>query len=217
MDSGEHGESSSFPSAKDNGVSVLTLTKGGTRGELCITLSDGSSFFVLKNMARHLYISCEISLKSMEQLQFRSQKQKANQTALSLLARSAHSVRGLEQKLMRRGIKGDLLALVLLELEEAGYLDDLSFTGEWLQSRLRRHPEGRAALYAGLLRRGVSREIAETVLNSSFTDEVEQACALEWAQKLKNRSNYTREELKRKLYSRHFQTAVITRVLSIIE
>ena len=184
---------------------------------MCVTLSDGSSFFVLKHIARHLYGGCEVSLRSMEQLQFRSQKQKANQAALSFLARSAHSVRGLQQKLIRRGVKGDLLALVLQELGEAGYLDDHRFAGEWLQSRLRRHPEGRVALYAGLLRRGVSREIAETVLNSSFSGEVEQACALEWARKLKSRSNYTREELKGKLYSRHFQTAVITRVLSILE
>ena len=56
-------------------------------------------------------------------------------------------------------------------LKERGYVDDSRFAELWLESRLKKHPEGRSSLLAGLARKGVSREISETVLNEHLSEE----------------------------------------------
>lgn len=83
--------------------------------------------------------------------------------ALRLLSRSEHSRRGLEQKLLSRGFQPEDIRRALDRLQEEGALNDRRFAEEWIRSRLRKHPEGRALLELGLQKRGVDEDVAREV------------------------------------------------------
>ncbi|TVQ28374.1 MAG: regulatory protein RecX [Spirochaetaceae bacterium] len=92
---------------------------------------------------------------------------------LDLLAAREHSTQELSRKLLQRGYDADLVGEVLSECREAGYVDDRRFARAFVESRLRRQPEGRAVLQSRLAGRGVDRHICDEVLQELFSDEAE--------------------------------------------
>ena len=127
-----------------------------------VTLSDGSSFDVSHELHYELSLESGHSLSAEEagRLRFAASLREAQERALALLARSQHTRKELGQKLERRGYPAEVVSLVIARLDELRYLDDARAAGLWVEHRLERHPEGRAALLAGLLRHGVPRETA---------------------------------------------------------
>ena len=147
---------------------------------MCVTLSDGSSFFVLKEVqvSQAVYPGAEIGVDERLRLERLSEARAATRGALALLARAPHSRHGLGLKLIKRGHAAQAIAAALDRAEALGYLDDARFAEEWVRLRLDRHPEGRAPLVAGLRERGVSRQTAEEVVARVVTDEVEEESLL---------------------------------------
>ncbi len=141
-----------------------------------MTLSDGSSFFILKEVqvAEMVYPGSEVSPEERLRLERLSKARAATHSAFGLLARAAHSRSGLRLKLLQRGYDDEAALAALGRAEEMGYLDDARFAEQWISLRLEHHPEGRAALVAGLRERGVPRETAEAAVKRAVTDEVEE-------------------------------------------
>jgi regulatory protein len=98
--------------------------------------------------------------------------------ALHLLARSEHSRKGLERKLLLRGFTLEAITQALDKLEEEGALSDVRYAEEWVRSRLRKHPEGQGLLILGLEKRGVSRDLASGVVKK-FSQGSEYRTALQ--------------------------------------
>ncbi|MGC8633580.1 MAG: regulatory protein RecX [Candidatus Limnocylindrales bacterium] len=67
-------------------------------------------------------------------------------------------------RLTEAGYPGPLVDQVLQRMVELGYLDDLAFARAWVESRDRAHPRGEPGLRRELERKGVAREVTETVL-----------------------------------------------------
>ncbi len=84
--------------------------------------------------------------------------------ALKLLSRAEHTRKGLEQKLLLRGFQPVEISGVLDRLEEEGALSDRRFAEEWVRSRLKKHPEGKALLELGLQKRGVDESLSREVV-----------------------------------------------------
>lgn len=147
---------------------------------MCVTLSDGSSFFVLKEvqLSQAVYAGAEIGPGERTRLERLSASRAATRSALALLGRAPHSREGLRLKLAQRGHGEQAIAAALDRAREMGYLDDARFAEDWLRLRLDRHPEGRMALVAGLRERGVPREVAEEVVARLVSDEAEEECLL---------------------------------------
>lgn len=147
---------------------------------MCVTLSDGSSFFVLKEvqLTQAIYPGVEVGAADQARLERLSEQRAATRSALGLLARAPHSRQGLRLKLVQRGHGEAAITAALDRVLELGYLDDRRFAEDWVRLRIERHPEGRAALIAGLRERGVSRDVAEEVGARVVTDEVEEDCLL---------------------------------------
>ncbi len=147
---------------------------------MSVTLSDGSSFFVLKEvqLSEAVYPGAAIDADERERLQRLSQVRAAVRSALGLLARAPHSQQALRLKLVQRGHEEQAIVAALERARELGYLDDGRFAEDWLRQRLDRHPEGRAALVAGLRERGVARDVAEQAVARMVSDEVEEGCLL---------------------------------------
>jgi len=216
MVSGEPAESTSSPSAS---LIIESLEKKGSRGErLEVRLSDGSFFFMLRDvfLAAGLGKGDVLDAARIRSLQELSTVREAENKALGLLARSPHSTWGLRGKLLRRGYDRELIERVLERLAAAGYLNDAEYAREWLRQRLRRHPEGRPLLLAGLLQRGVERGTAESALNSVFDSQAEAEAVRTLLDKLSRTggASLSLAEAERRLRNRRFSVRAVREALA---
>ncbi len=195
--------------------SILKIRRGAGRSKTEILLSGGSSFFVtermvLQNDLREGIVLTEISI---ETLRIRGEYIFARRKALELLGSREHSVYQLKQKLIHRKFSPGTVERVLEELTDEGLLSNVRFMEAWLTSRLRKHPEGYRALFAGLTKAGIpSSEIRDYLL--PFMERVDSDLLLEEAaSKIMKNRKITKEKLIRSLYSRGFETARIIRFI----
>ena len=140
-----------------------------------IHLSDGS-FFVLhaEIFARSgLSAGAEIEADSIARLSARSDRVRARIAALRLLARSAHTRRGLARKLAARGFERAAIRHALSRMVELGYCDDRAFAESWMRLRLPGGKNGAVALLRGLLARGVEKPLAQEVVIEMYPHEDE--------------------------------------------
>lgn len=71
-----------------------------------------------------------------------------------------------------------MIVAVLKDLTSRGYLDDEKYAEAWIESQLKRKPQGRRLLLVGLRRKGVGREEAERLVGTAYSkDREEEACA----------------------------------------
>jgi regulatory protein len=197
--------------AADGGPLIIrSLEVKGAGGETAIVrLSDGSSFVVPAEIVAGdvLTPGTELDGDRLASLRSRSELVLARSRALSLLARSAHSRRGLARKLEDRGFGPEAVKAAIDRMTELGYLDDRAFALDWARARIAGRTEGWKAVYWGLLRRGVPREIAGKTASEVCSDEDELEMARRLAGSLSPRTAASR------LAARGFRTRIIARVL----
>jgi regulatory protein len=155
---------------------VLSVELKGAAGEMVrVHLSDGSFFLLHAEVFARAGLSAGAVLdaESRERLLARSERVRARMQALRLLGRAAHTRRGLARKLAARGFGRAAIGHALARMAELGYLDDRAFAESWMQSRLSSGKDGGAALYRGLLARGVSRPLAEEVVSDMYPHDEE--------------------------------------------
>jgi regulatory protein len=201
----------------DGSGRALTSNGGTRKSGAEVILSDGSSFFVPASvwatLARAEGAVAEDAWIS--QIQGSSEALQIRDRALGFLATREHSRVQLSRKLAKRGFDARVVDAVLDDLAAARLVDDARYARTWIESRLRRHPEGRAALSAGLARAGVSREIADRCL-SELLDEnsaiLEDAVAAA-AEKIQRSRVLDPSDLRRKLAARGFAYGLIRKYL----
>ena len=211
-------ENSSSPS--DN-LKLVQAERKGTAGErIKLQLSDGSCFFVSEQDLRNENISplelipdFTITKAVIQRLQDGWLRRQVQEKALSLLARAPHSTFTLRMKLFKRGYDSPKIEQTLSWLTEKGYLDDSSFAESWLRSRIDRRAEGRAVLVAGLLRKGLTREVAERVVTGFVTARLEHENAVKALDKMRRQGVTDQDKLMKKLRSRGFSFPLIRQVL----
>ena len=174
-----------------------------------IRLSDGSSFIAHAEVVLHhgVRADMELSPAEIEEVTKSSQIVFARQSALSFLSRSAHTRKSLARKLKSKGFDRDSVERAIARVAELGYLDDRAFAETWTRARLASRLEGYKALYRGLVQRGVSRDVADDVLVSLYSDELELSKARELVLGLPARKAASR------LTARGFRSRTIARVL----
>ncbi len=174
MDSAVHGADSS--SASVNFRFVIRKTEWASTGILSVYPEEGPSFLV---RAAYLSPECAYALEGVpvaltdslaESLLSSARVFLAERAALAYLARAEHCRSLLSVKLSKKGYTRDESEPALAYLASCGYLDDARYAEAWLRSRVNRVGEGRRKLLAGLLTRGVSRDVAEQALRSLFAE-----------------------------------------------
>ena len=169
MDREAQGENSSSQNVKLEVVHIA----GGASGEARqIGFSDGSSFFMHREALLEFSVGTGTVLSRLEldEILLRSAVYAACDKAVEYLARREHSCQELVLKLRKKGYDPDTAEAAVEICRERGYADDYRFTEMWIKSRLKKHPEGRSSLAAGLARKGVPREIVREVLDEVLTD-----------------------------------------------
>ncbi len=212
MATGRHGEDSSSRS----GSFVVSVERGGAAGVVRIDLGDGSSFFVPRSFAEsgELDVGTELSSDKIAQLQSLGETELAREKALTLLAIRDHSRFQLALKLKNRGFGSAAVAQTLEDLTQRGYVDDLRFARLWIASRLRRNPEGRPRLAAGLSKAGVSRECASEAL-LEFSEEDEREAMERAAERLRRRRSLSADKLAASLVSKGFPVRAVRRLTGL--
>jgi regulatory protein len=209
-----------FSSPSDN-LKLVQADRTGTAGErIKLQFSDGSCFFVTDSDLQDIGISAlelvsglELSGAVIDRLKHSSLVRQVREKALDLLARAPHTTFSLRMKLHKRNFESRAVEEVLQFLKRQEYLDDHRYAENWLRSRIERRPEGRAALIAGLLRKGVPREIAEGSVNRYLTPALERENAFRALEKLKRSGETDPAKLRRKLRARGFPFPLIRRVV----
>ncbi|MEZ6243019.1 MAG: regulatory protein RecX [Phycisphaerales bacterium] len=92
----------------------------------------------------------------------------ARREAVKLLERRALSRRELRDKLLKRGHDADTAQRVIGALASAGLVDDRALSESIVRVELSRLPAGAAMLEAKLARRGIEREIGESVVREAL-------------------------------------------------
>lgn len=92
--------------------------------------------------------------------------------ALKLLGLRSHSMKELEQKLLKKGYTVESIEPVLEKLTKLGVLDDRMFGIELIKSRSRRKPSGKLKIGAELRKKGVPDSIIGELLNDYDSGEL---------------------------------------------
>ncbi|MDC7226338.1 MAG: regulatory protein RecX [Spirochaetales bacterium] len=162
-------------------------------------------------------IGTEFSPEQIEELQQRSAVYAARDKAVEYLARREHSSKELIMKLRKKDFDAETARAAVELCRERGYVDDRRFAEMWIISRLKKHPEGRSSLAAGLARKGVPREIAAEVLEEKLSPESQDdALARSLAKYLRTRSADPKKIINH-LLRRGFRYADIKRHMEGLE
>ena len=139
---------------------------------------------------------------------------------LGFLAVREHSAMELRRKLQQRFYKSeicDLSALVercLLEMQESDFQSDERFTRRFVESKLANNPRGPFKILQDLQNRGISNELAQTVLNELSDQDIWLKKAVECLARIqKNAKIQTQAALSQKLYHRGFAWETIEQAL----
>lgn len=116
--------------------------------------------------------------------------------ALNLLSQRAYSQKRLTEKLVFREVEPDEINKVIGKLKELGYINDLNYAKDYVESAQNIKLSGHRKIYWQLIKKGISREIAEQAIAEAYENDKEEEAVGEIIKK------YARNIPKDKLYER---------------
>ena len=213
MDKKAHAESSSSQNDK---TFFGRIERGVNRNSFTAVAEDGSSFFIPGKLAEQLNLSVGQGLTEQEYLGLKDRIDfwKAKSKAVELLAIREHCTAELHVKLSRREFSEKTIHHVITSLTESGLLSDRRFAEIWVRIRLKKNPEGRAMLSAGLIRKGVDRAIIQEVLDDSIDEDTLNVALKRAAAKLLRNRNMSRDKMIRALMRRGFDYGHVSAIVN---
>ena len=113
-------------------------------------------------------------------------KRKAKLVALRKLSRRGYLAEELKKKLLEKGIQDKLIDEILVELREAGYLNDDEWIGAFIRKEIRQH-HGPYLIVQKLRLKGAAVESIRTALAKEYPLEIRLEEIQTLLQKLKGR------------------------------
>ncbi|MBR6741376.1 MAG: RecX family transcriptional regulator, partial [Clostridia bacterium] len=137
-----------------------------------LSLSDGRQVLVDNDLIfeRSLKAGLEIDDKYLEELLFSSDYVRAKSRAVWYLDRSAHTEKGLYDKLVRAGFSKEACAKVIARFIEVGLLDDRRYAETLAERLIETNVSKREALQK-MLSKGLPYDLAKAVLEETEADE----------------------------------------------
>jgi regulatory protein len=181
---------------------------------------DGQFAFGLALIhALWLRVGQRLSDEEIAALQEADTLEKAKQRALGLISYRPRSVMEVHRRLQRAGVDEKTIGEVVTSLQQAGLLDDASFSKSWVESRLEASPRSKRMIAWELRQKGVS----ESAIHASLGDVNDEESAYRLAQKRWPRVAQLHPALERKrklteYLARHgFTYDVIENVIARLE
>lgn len=160
-----------------------------------------------------LKVGEELSLEQIDRYKKISEDGKLFDRVLNWLARRPRSEWEIFSYLERKGSSPDLAQEIVYKLRSYRYVDDVSFAESWVRNRRQLKHTSKRKLRQELLKKNVSREIIEHVLEADETTD--EQTLVELVAKKQRQSRYRdKEKLMAYLARQGFSYEDIKRVLS---
>jgi regulatory protein len=117
-----------------------------------------------------LSVDSSTTIACLRELERASGRTFAPSRAVEMLSRREHSETELRRKLLVRGYSPDAIDHAVGRVQDRDYQNDARFAAAWIRSRMQGRGVSRAALLAGLAKRGIDRGCARNAV-SSYEDE----------------------------------------------
>ena len=141
---------------------------------------------------------------------------------LSFLSRREHSAEELRRKIKQNSSifkivdSSKLIERCLMEMQEKGFQSDDRFARQYVESKLANKLHGPLKILAGLFNRGISRELANLVLNELGNQEIWLKKSIESLEKIQKKGKtLTPQALSQKLYQQGFAWETIEKAVVI--
>ena len=152
---------------------VITEIKKDKLHLMRLFLSDGNEVLIDKDVCNEKCLKKGMELDGLEEIIFESDYRRAKSRAIWYLDRMDHTEKALYDKLLRAGFKPKPCAKVIARLKEVGLLDDNRYAENYANRLIESNVSKREALQK-LLLKGVSYDLAKSVLEETETDELSQ-------------------------------------------
>ncbi len=154
----------------------------------------------LENFVKfHLKVEQELTSKQISEIVKKSEHQKVLDRLLNFATLRPRSEDEIKSWLRRKKVSEDMHSPLFDTLNRLKLLDDYKFARWWVEQRNLFRPKGRKGLRFELLKKGISREIIEKVLEEVGPNE--ERVALEFLKKRSRKWERTKKEvLKQKMY-----------------
>ncbi len=205
-------------------MKIIRIEKKNERN-IVVFLDNNEQLFLsyevlLKNGLKK---NSEISESRFNLLIEENQKYFIKLKAFDYLSRRLHSAYELKNKLKLKGYRGDFITDILNELKENGYLDDQKFSMQFAEEKSFFKNWSRAKIKVELKKKGIDRDIINSVLAFNNEEDSEfsnaQCIAEKKLKSLKSR-NIPIDEIEKKLFSflsqRGFDYELIVKAVSSI-
>lgn len=176
-------------------------------GLLC-TLSDETAFKM------NLKCGAEIDDETAEEMCVKSDFETAKRDGAAMLSKSAATRYVFCTKLKLKGHSAKATECAAEFFEKNGFIDDEKYAKAYTSDSIRLKHDGKNKIICNLLKKGISRDVIDSVLAEfSFDDALERQAEKE-LKKLKDRDAKSIEKLKRRLYARGFKLSEINEVVN---
>lgn len=159
---------------------TITALKVQTRDKDRVNVYlDGEFAFGLALIhAVWLKVGQQLSDEEIAELKDADTLEKAKQRALGLISYRPRSILEVRRRLQRAGVDEAKIGEVVASLQQAGLLDDESFTRTWVESRIEASPRSKRMIAWELRQKGVSQENIEASLEEVNDDDAAYRLAL---------------------------------------
>ena len=206
-----------------NSVSVVEVQYSND-GTVTINLSDKRKLKLAQEKWSELGqpLNKKLSDKEQKVLEQESCFTLIRNKMLSFLARREHSAEELRRKIKQNSSifkivdSSKLIERCLLEMQEKGFQSDDRFARQYVESKLANKLHGPLKILAGLFNRGISRELANLVLNELGNQELWLKKSIELLEKIQKKGKtLTPQALSQKLYQQGFSWETIEKAVVI--
>ncbi len=195
---------------------VVTGLKFNPKGKKGVDVYlDGKRAFKLTNsLAMELNIGQVLTDADIKDVISRNAQEEAYRQAISLVSRRPRSEHEIRDRFRRKGILQETQDIVLVRLQEAGFINDLAFAQAWIENRETFRPRSAWALRFELRKKGVSEETIEAALEGFDDDSAAYRAALKAASRWKGTAwEEFRKRVTAYLSRRGFQYSTISPVV----
>lgn len=183
---------------------------------------EGEFSFALSEevlLEKGLRVGDELEEKDIREIKLLDNKRKALESAFRLLSFRPRSEKELQEKLFEKKFDSKIVEEVISRLKELGYLNDREFAKAWVLER--KAKKGKIALKQELLRKKISKDLIEGVLEE-LDPELEFKAAKDLIEKKKIfQKKFKGRELRNKitgfLLRRGFGYEIIKKILGTLE
>lgn len=150
----------------------------------------------------NLHTGDSISGQTLEEIKVRENTLALKEQALRFLARRAHSIRELREKLLKKGYDLKSITRILEELQHKNYLNDLEFAELLLKEEVQLRKSGPLLLKQKLNGKGIDPSVTDDLLRKIYSEELQiRNCRSLGQKKLATLSRKTPVKQKQQLVS----------------